>query len=135
MVSPMPLVWHAGNRSFWCSKNDVTMPANIATTEDLQRLKDELLRELRQLIQPATNTTTAEGRQWLKSYEVRQLLGISASTLQTMRLNGTISYTKVGGLLFYSYADILKLMTPRQVARAGQQQRFAERRLQLLRSR
>lgn len=111
------------------------MPANIATTEDLQRLKDELLRELRQLIQPATNTTTAEGRQWLKSYEVRQLLGISASTLQTMRLNGTISYTKVGGLLFYSYADILKLMTPRQVARAGQQQRFAERRLQLLRSR
>lgn len=51
-----------------------------------------------------------EPKEWLKSYEVRKLLGISAGTLQNLRLNGTLPYTKIGGLMYYRYEEIRKLM-------------------------
>lgn len=47
---------------------------------------------------------------WLKSYEVRKLLNISAGTLQNLRINGTLPYNKIGGLMYYRYDDIQKLM-------------------------
>ncbi|HEU4633188.1 helix-turn-helix domain-containing protein [Chitinophaga oryzae] len=82
------------------------MAAEILTREDLAIFKTELFRELRELV----NAPAIQPRKWLKSYEVRDLLGISPGTLQNMRINGTISFTKIGGLIFYEYDDILKLM-------------------------
>jgi len=82
------------------------MAAEILTKEDLQAFKAELFTELRDLI----HTPTAQPRKWLKSYEVREMLGISPGTLQNMRVNGTMSYTKINGLIFYEYDDIIKLM-------------------------
>jgi hypothetical protein len=38
------------------------------------------------------------------------MLGISPGTLQTLRINGTIPYTKVGGIIFYDKKDIQKIM-------------------------
>jgi len=37
-------------------------------------------------------------------------MGISRGTLQTLRTNGTIKATKIGGLMFYAADDISKLM-------------------------
>ena len=37
------------------------------------------------------------------------MLGISATTLQTLRINGTLSYTKIGGTLYYEYAEVVKV--------------------------
>lgn len=88
------------------------MAATIITKEDLLEFKQELFSELRDIISPTSKPTTESGRQWLKSWEVKKMLGISAGTLQSMRINGTIAYTRVGGLIFYSYEDILKLMKP-----------------------
>lgn len=82
------------------------MAAEILTREDLAIFKTELFRELRELV----NAPAIQPRKWLKSYEVRELLGISPGTLQNMRINGTLSFTKIGGLIFYEYDDILKLM-------------------------
>lgn len=45
-----------------------------------------------------------------KVYRVREMLGISPGTLQNMRINGTIAYTKIKGIIFYDYNDILTLM-------------------------
>jgi hypothetical protein len=42
--------------------------------------------------------------------EVKKLLNISSGTLQNLRINGTLSYTKIGGLLYYNYKDIEKLL-------------------------
>jgi hypothetical protein len=83
------------------------MATEILTREDLAVFKAELLTGLRELI----TSHPAQPRKWLKSYEVKELLNISSGTLQNMRINGTLSYTKVGGLIFYDYADIEKLMT------------------------
>jgi hypothetical protein len=53
---------------------------------------------------------TEKPKTWLKSSEVRQLLKISAGTLQNLRINGTLSYTRVGGIIFYKYEEIQKIL-------------------------
>ena len=83
------------------------MEISIVTKEDLQQLKNELLEEIKRLLE---KENTAQ-KEWLRSSEVRKLLNISAGTLQTLRINGSLSYTKVGGTLFYSYKDIQKLLS------------------------
>ena len=81
------------------------MIANVVTMEDLERFKKELLDEIKTLL---SNSAPIK-KQWLKSPDVREMLGISATTLQTLRINGTLSYTKIGGTLYYEYAEVVKV--------------------------
>jgi hypothetical protein len=82
------------------------MAAQIITTEDLYLFKLELLEELKcLLIQNPLQT-----KKWLKSPEVRALLSISPGTLQHLRVNGTLPYTKVGGVIYYAYEDIERML-------------------------
>ena len=83
------------------------MAATIVTIEDLEQFKVELLDEFKNLLE-ATNQTPPpkEEKVWLKSHQVQRLLGISPGTLQTLRINGTIPYSKIGGVLFYSKVEI-----------------------------
>jgi hypothetical protein len=81
------------------------MNIEIITKEDIRRIEN-LLGEIKGLIKPGQ----AQSKQWLKSYEVRKLLNISPGTLQNLRVNGTLRYTKIGGLLYYKLEDIEKLL-------------------------
>lgn len=83
------------------------MAIDILTKDDLNSFKSELFEELKTLIRTKPNL---QQKEWLKSYEVRKMLGISPGTLQQMRINGTIAFSQVGGLMFYKYDDIIKLM-------------------------
>tara|TARA_R110000765_G_scaffold386869_1_gene478963 strand:+ start:533 stop:811 length:279 start_codon:yes stop_codon:yes gene_type:complete len=83
------------------------MAATIITTEDLMEFKLELLDGIRELL---NNQTGRASKRWLKSPEVRELLGISPGTLQNLRINGTLPYTKVGGVLYYDYEEIRNVM-------------------------
>jgi hypothetical protein len=83
------------------------MQVEIITKEDLKQFKAELVRELKEAL--SGNAKTAN-KEWLKSIEVRKLLGISPGTLQTLRINGTLAYSKVGGMMYYRYRDIMKLL-------------------------
>lgn len=87
------------------------MPTEIVTTDDLREFKIELLKEIRQLF--AVNRGQPS-KKWLKSYEVRKLLGISPGTLQNLRVNGTLPFSKIGGVIFYDYEDIQKMMEENQ---------------------
>jgi hypothetical protein len=78
----------------------------IVTREDLQQFKSEMLTEIRQLIKPEQG----QSKQWLKSAEVRKLLNISPGTLQNLRINGTLRYNKIGGMIYYKLEDITKLL-------------------------
>jgi hypothetical protein len=83
-------------------------PSDLITKHDLEQFKTELFAELKKLgISPASEQ---KERKWLKSIEVRKLLQISAGTLQNMRINGSIAYTKVGSLLYYKQDDIIRLL-------------------------
>ena len=83
------------------------MPSEIITTDDLREFKTELLTEFRKMLKEHHGQPS---KKWLKSYEVRKMLGISPGTLQNMRINGTIPFTKMGGILFYDSEDIRKIL-------------------------
>ncbi|WP_166962515.1 helix-turn-helix domain-containing protein [Yeosuana marina] len=83
------------------------MGATIITTEDLREFKMELLDDIKLLLK---NQSGQQSKKWLKSLEVRELLGISPGTLQNLRINGTLPYTKMGGVLYYDYQEIMKIL-------------------------
>ena len=83
------------------------MPTQIITTDDLREFKIELLDEIEKLLK-TTSTTTS--KKYLKSGELMKLLKVSPGTLQTLRINGTLPYTKIGGIIFYDADEIYKVM-------------------------
>ena len=84
------------------------MSISVLTIEDLQEFKTEFLQELKELFKNQSKVT--EPKKWLRSQEVRDMLSISSGTLQNLRINGTIPYTKMGGVLYYSYDEITKVL-------------------------
>ncbi len=82
------------------------MSATIITTEDLREFKMELLDDIKELLKKSGQVT----KKWLKSPEVRELLSVSPGTLQNLRINGTLPYTKVGGIIYYDYQEIVQVM-------------------------
>ncbi|MFZ4105967.1 helix-turn-helix domain-containing protein [Flavobacterium sp.] len=82
------------------------MAVQIITIEDLNEFRSQLLNDLKEIIKSKPQQT----KQWLKSNEVRKLLNISPGTLQNLRVNGTLTYTKIGGIMYYNHADIEKLL-------------------------
>lgn len=83
------------------------MSVEIITKEDLEQFKMDLLNEIDKIVRPKILYTE---KPWLKSYEVRKLLNVSPGTLQTLRVNGTLRFTKIGGSLYYKHKDIIKLL-------------------------
>ena len=86
------------------------MAISIITKEDLQQFKIELLEGIEILLKGKTT----EQILWLRSSEVKKLLNISSGTLQNLRINGTLSYSKIGGSLYYNYKDIQKLLADKK---------------------
>ena len=82
------------------------MAVEVITREDLNEFRTLLLKDLQELIHSKPGQT----KKWLKSIEVRNLLNISPGTLQNLRINGTLTYTKIGGTLYYDNTDIDKLL-------------------------
>ncbi|WP_149304209.1 helix-turn-helix domain-containing protein [Pareuzebyella sediminis] len=88
------------------------MGATIITTEDLMEFKVELLEDIKDLL---NNQNKQSNKKWLRSNEVRELLGISPGTLQNLRINGTLPYTKVGGVLYYEYHEIMEVLEQNKI--------------------
>jgi hypothetical protein len=90
------------------------MTIETITHEDLQRFRLQLLEDIKAIIQPGEKR-----KEWLRSSEVRKLLGISHGTLQNLRIKGLLPYRKIEGLMFYKYEDIMKLLEGDTVKRYG----------------
>ncbi|SHG53455.1 helix-turn-helix domain-containing protein [Winogradskyella jejuensis] len=88
------------------------MPTSIITTDDLIDFKMDLLNEIKKLLQKHSNSGL---KKYLKSSEVMDLLQISPGTLQNLRINGTLPYTKMGGIIYYEADEIQKVMTANRV--------------------
>jgi hypothetical protein len=76
----------------------------VVTKRDLLNFGNLLLNELKSVAQKE------QPAQWLKSSEVKKLLKISPGTLQNLRINGTLQYNRIGGIFYYKYDDIAKLL-------------------------
>jgi len=94
------------------------MAMEILTLDDLKLFKEELFNELKTLLIPnlnlVNNNAEAEIVQedpvWLKSIQVQRMLKVSPSTLQTLRKNGRLPFTKLGGMYYYDLNDIKKIL-------------------------
>ena len=47
---------------------------------------------------------------WIDGQDVMQILHISSRTLQTLRSNGTLPYSRIGAKLYYRKQDILRIL-------------------------
>ncbi len=88
------------------------MPTSIITTDDLRDFKMELLDDIKNLL---TQQASGTIKKYLKSAEVIDLLQISPGTLQNLRINGTLPYIKIGGLIYYDSTEIHKVMEANRV--------------------
>ena len=78
---------------------------NLVTVQDLQELKAEIISEITLII---GNSTTK--KDWLRSSEVMEMLSISSGTLQNLRINRDIPFTKMGGTLYYETSEVVKAL-------------------------
>ncbi|MDI1304288.1 MAG: helix-turn-helix domain-containing protein [bacterium] len=88
------------------------MAIEILTKADLYEFRKSLLEDITKILKG----TNEQSKKWLKSTEVRKLLNISPGTLQNLRINGTLSYTKIGGIIYYANQDINKLLENNKVS-------------------
>ncbi len=88
------------------------MPTSIITTDDLHEFKLELLDDIKELLTHHTNSSL---KKYLKSAEVMELLKISPGTLLNLRVNGTLPYTKIGGIIYFAAEEIQKVMSENQI--------------------
>ena len=82
------------------------MAVTILTKEDLLEFKKEILAEIKTILEQGP----AKPKKWLRTDAVRELLQVSPGTLQALRINGTLKYSKIGGIVFYDYDHIQKLL-------------------------
>ncbi|MDN3582111.1 helix-turn-helix domain-containing protein [Mucilaginibacter flavus] len=80
---------------------------HLMTVQDLLNFKTELLEELKTLISKYTSQPI---KRWLKSFEVKELLHISTGTLHNLRTNGTLPFSKIGGVVFYDIEAVEKVL-------------------------
>ena len=83
------------------------MAVSVVTTDDLEVFRHNLKNDFAELLK---NFKTPKHVQWLKSSEVRKILKISPGTLQNLRIRGTLSYTKIGCIIYYNQDDIDSLL-------------------------
>jgi hypothetical protein len=84
------------------------MTYEIITQEDLQKFRLQLLEDLTRMLSGAVQPQS--NKEWLRSSEVRKILGISHGTLQNLRIKNILPHRKIGGLMYYKYQDILRLL-------------------------
>lgn len=88
------------------------MAIEILTKADLYEFRKSLLEDIRELLKDKNE----QSKKWVKSTEIRKLLNISPNTLQNLRINGTLTYTKIGGTTYYDNNDIEKLLNKNKVS-------------------
>lgn len=83
------------------------MEVEFITRQDLEVFRTRLLEDIRRLLSEAPRVSN---KPWLRGSEVRKLLSISAGSLQSLRVSGKLKSSKVGGIHYYRYEDIEKMM-------------------------
>ena len=83
----------------------------VINAEDLERQLQKVVDEVKSAV---TNNDSSTVR-WIRSKHVQELLGISDSKLQTMRINRSITYSQIDGTYFYDKESILSLLEQNKV--------------------
>jgi len=80
------------------------MNIEVITKDELEKFKNEIIKEIN------SGNNSQMQKKWLRSKEVIKILGISPGTLQNMRINGSIPFTRLGSTLFYDWGEIQRIL-------------------------
>lgn len=83
------------------------MPAEILTKEDLHEFGEYLIERI---LKAFHDNDILPKKKYLDSRQVEELLNISSSALQRIRLNGTLPYLKLNGKILYEYKDVMTML-------------------------
>jgi len=81
----------------------------IMSMADFNSFRNELINEIKSFFQPQV-----EQKVWLKSAEVMKILGCSPGTLQNLRVSGVLPFSKMGGTIYYSRKEVMKILEDNQ---------------------
>lgn len=84
------------------------MSVEVVTKADLQAFRIQLLNDLKKIL---VQQIPADSKKWLKSSEVMALLSLSAGKLQNLRITGKLPFSRIGGICYYKYEDIERLLS------------------------
>jgi excisionase family DNA binding protein len=87
------------------------MEIEIITKKDLKEFKSELLEEIQKIV----TTDDSDERKWLRTAEVKEYFNISSSTLDRLRINGDIPYSRLGPTYLYPKKDIENLLEKQKI--------------------
>lgn len=82
------------------------MGQTIATLEDLERMKNEIIEALNE---NSIQKKSLE-KKWIRSKDARELLSISSAKLQDMRIKREIPYTAIGSIYYYPVIEIQNIL-------------------------
>jgi len=83
------------------------MQMDLITKQDLVEFRRELLNDLKEFIHKSHSDP---GKRWLKNKEIKELLGVSSNTIQRLRISGKLKSVKIGGVHYYEYVDVEKML-------------------------
>lgn len=83
------------------------MEIDILTRKEFESLKTELINTIKETVEGKHATIT---KAWLRTSDIRKLLGISSSSIQNLRNSGKLKLSKVGGSIFYKAEDVNNLI-------------------------
>ena len=88
-----------------CSKIHTMNKDDIITTGDLIPIIEKIDKILGLL-----DSKNKQPLRILRSFQVREILGISPGTLQNLRIQGHLPYTKINGSCYYKREDVEKML-------------------------
>lgn len=82
------------------------MEIELVTLNDLNKLKEDIIKEIKSCIKSSETEDT-----WLKTSEVKKVLGCSEGTIINLRSSGLLPYSKIQGTIYIRKSDLNKLLT------------------------
>lgn len=80
--------------------------------------EEEFFDRIKQIIDEKFNKKF-EQPSWLRSKDVRKMLGISDATLQSLRVSGNIPSYRLGSSWYYKYDEIIAALESNRTGREG----------------
>jgi hypothetical protein len=80
---------------------------SLITADDLEEFRVRLLEDIKQLLAEKYQKPI---RRWIKSREALRMLTIAPITLQRLRDDGTLPFTRFGRTIYYDFLDIEEML-------------------------
>lgn len=89
--------------------------AEIITLKEFQEFEKQIFEELQELKDLVGHAGL--NRKWIKSSDIKAMLGVSHGKLQAMRDNREIPYSVIGGTIFYNIEEVNKALERRMITK------------------